>query len=110
MAGKRASIGFLHRVVLFAHVSRLLRRAPIRVLVFNCTSGRSGRAFLSTMFETVTAQLSTYPPKAAIPDLFDRVIFSTNVTYADGKFKGGQSRLACFSLAFELTFPFLVQT
>lgn len=66
-------------------------RNTLRVLVFNCTSGRSGKAFLSTMFTTVAAQLATYPPQSAITDLFDRVIFSTNVTYADGQFKGGAS-------------------
>ena len=66
-------------------------RRALRVLIFNCTSGRSGKAFLSTMFTAVAAQLAAYPPQAAITDLFDRVIFSTNVTYADGHFKGGES-------------------
>ncbi|EJD53691.1 tetrahydrofolylpolyglutamate synthase [Auricularia subglabra TFB-10046 SS5] len=66
----------------------------LRVLIFNCTSGRSGKAFLSTMFTTVAAQLAAYPPQAAITDLFDRVIFSTNVTYADGHFKGDLTKVA----------------
>ncbi|KZW04125.1 FolC bifunctional protein [Exidia glandulosa HHB12029] len=66
----------------------------LRVLIFNCTSGRSGKAFLSTMFKTVAAQLSSYPPQSAITDLFDRVIFSTNVTYADGHFKGDLTKVA----------------
>ncbi|KAH7105642.1 tetrahydrofolylpolyglutamate synthase [Auriculariales sp. MPI-PUGE-AT-0066] len=70
------------------------KSTPIRVLVFNCTSGRSGKAFLSTMFSTVAAQLATYPPSAAVTDLFDRVIFSTNITYADGHFKGDLTKVA----------------
>ncbi|GLB33949.1 hypothetical protein LshimejAT787_0108330 [Lyophyllum shimeji] len=67
---------------------------PTRVLVFNCTSGRSGSSFLGSMYTTVAAQLRLHqvnePPEA----FFDHVIFCANVTYADGHFKGDLTTLA----------------
>lgn len=66
----------------------------LRVLVFNCTSGRSGKAFLSTMFATTASQLATIPSQPDVSSVFDRVIFSTNVTYADGHFKGDLTKVA----------------
>ena len=61
-----------------------------RILVFNCTSGRSGSDFLATILDTIEAQLrhqniGTHSSK----DFFDHVIFCTNVTYVDGGSKPG---------------------
>ncbi|KAF8272540.1 FolC bifunctional protein [Lactarius quietus] len=51
-------------------------RESSRVLIFNCTRGRSGHSFLETVLETIAAQLQLH------------VVFCANVTYADGRFKG----------------------
>ncbi|XP_006460222.1 hypothetical protein AGABI2DRAFT_150186 [Agaricus bisporus var. bisporus H97] len=55
-----------------------------RILIFNCTSGRSGPTLLSKINGKVAAQARKYDPSS----YFERVIFCTNVTYADGHFKG----------------------
>ncbi|KAG7096792.1 hypothetical protein E1B28_004202 [Marasmius oreades] len=65
-----------------------------RVLVFNCTSGRSGSSFLSTMHDVVCTQLKHHKTHINARDFFDRVIFCTNVTYANGKFKGDLAAVA----------------
>ncbi|KAF8812577.1 FolC bifunctional protein [Phlegmacium glaucopus] len=52
----------------------------LRVLIFNCTSGRSGEAFL--------AEIVSHFPPGSDSVFFDHVIFCTNVTYANGNFKG----------------------
>ncbi|KAF8529057.1 FolC bifunctional protein [Hysterangium stoloniferum] len=51
----------------------------IRILIFNCTYGRSGDKFLGVMLDTLAAQLKSH--------LFDHALFCTNVTYTDGGFK-----------------------
>ncbi|THH33685.1 hypothetical protein EUX98_g581 [Antrodiella citrinella] len=61
---------------------------PTRILIFNCTSGRSGRSFLETMLDQAASQLFLLKSKDMQEELFDHVIFCTNVTYADGGFKG----------------------
>ncbi|EIN10312.1 FolC bifunctional protein [Punctularia strigosozonata HHB-11173 SS5] len=76
---------------------------PMRVLVFNCTAGRSGPALLGGMLEKTASQLQIHhvDKEAAAEDLegtddddldpnkfFDHVIFCSNVTYADGGYKG----------------------
>ncbi|KAF9534183.1 tetrahydrofolylpolyglutamate synthase [Crepidotus variabilis] len=58
-----------------------------RVLIFNCTSGRSGSGFLRQIRETARLRLSLYK-RDIDAEFFDHVIFCTNVTYADGHFKG----------------------
>ena len=60
-----------------------------RVMIFNCTSGRSGNTFLSAMLSKATEQLKKYGHDGDAGKLFDQVIFCANVTYADGGFKGG---------------------
>lgn len=68
--------------------------SPKRALIFNCTSGRSGLSFLSTLLESTSSQLEKYQQTPILhehPGFFDLVIFCTNVTYADGHFKGGMS-------------------
>jgi len=63
---------------------------PTRILIFNCTSGRSGSSFLSSIRATIPEQLWISHPSEGADSFFDHVIFCTNVTYADGKFKGGE--------------------
>ena len=57
-------------------------RRPLRVLIFNCTGGRYGATFLAVIKESIVSIRGD----AAF---FDHVIFCTNVTYANGDFKGG---------------------
>lgn len=54
---------------------------PLRVLILNCTSDRSGPTFLAVIKESI---ISLGGDSA----FFDHVIFCTNVTYANGDFKG----------------------
>ncbi|OJT10173.1 Folylpolyglutamate synthase [Trametes pubescens] len=66
-----------------------------RVLIFNCTNGRSGNTFLGAMLKGAADQLKAHD--AADTDtatLFDQVVFCANVTYADGGFKGDLTTLA----------------
>ncbi|KAF8663430.1 hypothetical protein AX16_001000 [Volvariella volvacea WC 439] len=65
-----------------------------RVLVFNCTSGRSGGAFLSTIYNVIVARLQIFGVSEAPENFFEHVIFCTNVTYADGHFKGDLTTMA----------------
>ena len=57
-----------------------------RVLVFNCTSGRSAPALLGALIDAGKRARSRGGPER----WFDQVIFCTNVTYTDGGFKGGE--------------------
>lgn len=70
-----------------------------RVLIFNCTSGRSADALLSALLaagqDALDARAYSAGKKRAAKDAqkaaaswFDRVVFCTNVTYRDGGFKG----------------------
>lgn len=61
--------------------------ANTKFLIFNCTSGRSGEAFLRQVLETTHVQLIKHGGDRDSP-FFDHVIFCANVTYADGHFKG----------------------
>jgi folylpolyglutamate synthase len=56
-------------------------------------SGRSGAAFLETILKKAAEQLESYKSEVASSTFFSTVIFCTNVTYADGHFKGGTSLL-----------------
>ena len=60
-----------------------------KVLIFNCTSGRTGNAFLGAMLARAADQLKKHGRSQEASALFDQVIFCANVTYADGNFKGG---------------------
>lgn len=66
----------------------------IRILVFNCTSGRSGPSFLGSIHAKVSAQLRLHERPETLELFFNHVIFCTNVTYADGHFKGDLTSLA----------------
>ncbi|KAJ7507962.1 FolC bifunctional protein [Mycena galericulata] len=70
------------------------KKRGIRILVFNCTSGRSGSAFLESMHSKIATQLTTFNSDETSSSFFDHVIFCTNVTYADGGFKGDLTTLA----------------
>ncbi|KAH9943381.1 FolC bifunctional protein [Epithele typhae] len=59
-----------------------------RVLIFNCTNGRSGGDFLGGMLAKATEKLKALAEDLDAKVLFDRVIFCANVTYANGGFKG----------------------
>ncbi|PPQ83263.1 hypothetical protein CVT25_004002 [Psilocybe cyanescens] len=60
-----------------------------RFLIFNCTNGRSGDSFLGAMKGTIHSQLVSLKRESEdIATFFDHVIFCSNVTYADGHFKG----------------------
>ncbi|KAI6034383.1 Mur ligase [Pisolithus microcarpus] len=61
---------------------------PTRVLIFNCTSGRSGPAFLGAILEETRESLLRHGREEKVEDFFGHVIFCSNVTYADGHFKG----------------------
>jgi folylpolyglutamate synthase len=65
-------------------------RKPIRVLIFNCTNGRSGLSFLETVLAKTEAQLQLHGSKEDPHTFFDKAVFCANVTYADGNFKGGR--------------------
>lgn len=62
----------------------------MRVLIFNCTHGRSGHSFLSAVFANITAQLKQLGSVEDPATFFDHAIFCTNVTYKDGGSKGGE--------------------
>ncbi|KAF8076538.1 Mur ligase, partial [Lyophyllum atratum] len=70
------------------------QQRPVRVLVFNCTSGRSGPSFLSSIQTKLSAQLKLHQIEEPPETFFDHVIFCANVTYADGHFKGDLTTLA----------------
>jgi hypothetical protein len=69
------------------------RKYATRILIFNCTHGRSGPSFLETVLTRIEAQLRLHGSGETSHNFFDKVIFCTNVTYADGRFKGGKMRL-----------------
>jgi len=59
-----------------------------RILVFNCTKGRSASLFIRSIASTISRQLENHGMKGQLDEcLFSRVIFCTNTTYADGGFK-----------------------
>ncbi|KAJ7590821.1 Mur ligase [Mycena floridula] len=71
-----------------------------RVLVFNCTNGRSGPSFIRAIYGTLAAQLKLHSQATDAADFFDQVIFCTNVTYADGASKGDLTKVAAPSTEF----------
>lgn len=72
-------------------------RRPLRVLIFNCTNGRSGEIFLRTIFSEIETQLSALKSSEEASRFFDQVVFCSNVTYTDGHFKGGKRPQRCAS-------------
>ncbi|KAI6136074.1 Mur ligase [Pisolithus sp. B1] len=76
-----------------------------RVLIFNCTKGRSGLDLLGTMLEETQKLLLQYGSTEHVENFFQQVIFCNNVTYADGHFKGAQHELADAWVQLVPTFP-----
>ncbi|OBZ76075.1 Folylpolyglutamate synthase [Grifola frondosa] len=77
-----------------AHIPSRVLIVPCSVLIFNCTNGRSGKSFLAAMLAKAAAQLQLYGRSDDASQFFDHVVFCTNVTYADGGFKGDLTTLA----------------
>jgi folylpolyglutamate synthase len=67
---------------------------PLRILIFNCTNGRSGSTFLTSIHTCLTSQLALHQPDISANGFFTHVIFCTNVTYSDGHFKGDLNSVA----------------
>ncbi|KAF8195732.1 FolC bifunctional protein [Mycena galopus ATCC 62051] len=65
-----------------------------RVLIFNCTNGRSGSTFLGSIYSHITTQLKLFNSNEDASSFFDHVIFCTNVTYVDGGFKADITTVA----------------
>ncbi|KIM25926.1 hypothetical protein M408DRAFT_330918 [Serendipita vermifera MAFF 305830] len=65
-----------------------LDRDVKRVLIFNCTHGRSGTTLLGSLISSFKAKAEASNIELDVDTFFDDVIFCTNVTYADGTFKG----------------------
>ncbi|KAG2152382.1 FolC bifunctional protein [Suillus cothurnatus] len=61
---------------------------PPRVLIFNCTSGRSGDDFLTAILQKIEERLAMHGSLEKKEEFFAKVIFCSNVTYASGNFKG----------------------
>jgi hypothetical protein len=70
------------------------RENTSRILIFNCTNGRSGASFLETVLTKIDAQIRLHGSGETSHTFFDKVVFCANVTYADGHFKGGKMRCA----------------
>ncbi|KAL4068841.1 Mur ligase [Scleroderma yunnanense] len=66
-----------------AHDSR-----PTRFLIFNCTKGRSGLDLIGVILDKTKELLHQHDSEEKVESFFDTVIFCSNVTYADGHFKG----------------------
>ncbi|TFL05958.1 FolC bifunctional protein [Pterulicium gracile] len=74
----------------FVHPDTALSRPKARrVLIFNCTNGRSGHSFLQCMLDSSTKYLKAHSPEGSVSasTLFDEVVFCANVTYSSGSFK-----------------------
>ncbi|KAG8218628.1 FolC bifunctional protein [Butyriboletus roseoflavus] len=67
---------------------------PQRVLIFNCTHGRSGETFLGVILNGIKTQLSAFNSPEESSRFFDQVVFCSNVTYTDGHFKGDLTSIA----------------
>ncbi|KAH7931248.1 FolC bifunctional protein [Leucogyrophana mollusca] len=78
---------FVHPGVGIPSASTATSERPLRVLVFNCTNGRSGTSFLGSVLAKTSAQLALYGSTETAEAFFDHAIFCNNVTYADGGFK-----------------------
>ncbi|EKM59334.1 uncharacterized protein PHACADRAFT_181339 [Phanerochaete carnosa HHB-10118-sp] len=62
---------------------------PRRVLIFNCTAGRTGASFLGAMLDGIEKLLKEHGKDGESKEtFFDQVAFCTNVTYASGNYKG----------------------
>ena len=61
-----------------------------RVLVFNCTHDRNGASLLSLVLSEAVDQFKLHRGvNVELKDVFDHVIFTSNITYTGGTFKSG---------------------
>ncbi|PAV21007.1 tetrahydrofolylpolyglutamate synthase [Pyrrhoderma noxium] len=59
-----------------------------RVLVFNCTNDRNGASLLSLVLSEAVDQFKLHKGvNVELKDIFDHVIFTSNITYTGGTFK-----------------------
>jgi folylpolyglutamate synthase len=73
------------------------------VLIFNCSGGRAAETLLASLLEAGAETIGK-----SLEDLgagFEEVVFCTNVTFADGGFKGGTSLSTYSSCLFLVTLP-----
>lgn len=70
--------------------TRACQSRPTRFLIFNCTKGRSGLNLISVILDKTKELLLQHDSEEKVESFFDTVIFCSNVTYADGHFKGGE--------------------
>lgn len=76
------------------------RTKHVRVLVMNCTHDRNGQSFLTSILSKAKAMLlQAGETDITAENFFDHVFFTTNVTYADGGFKGGKSHASLTTFA-----------
>ena len=71
------------------------------MLIFNISGGRNGYPFLDAVLKKMSENLTKYGSSEKTEAFFDEVIFCTNVTYADGHFKGGKCRVLLVSFVTE---------
>ena len=60
------------------------------VLIFNCSGGRAAETLLASLLDAGAATSGKTLEQLGAG--FEQVVFCTNVTFADGGFKGGESR------------------
>ncbi|KAM6495760.1 Mur ligase [Amanita muscaria] len=58
-----------------------------RLLIFNCTHGRTPETMLRVLYDTMAQRLSLLKTTEKPESFFDHVLFSTNLTYSDGHSK-----------------------
>lgn len=72
------------------YLKEVLPSKESRVLIFNCTNGRSGMTLLRTVLEELEKTMSKEEAKV----FFAQIYFCTNNTFADGGSASGTSRIS----------------
>jgi hypothetical protein len=89
---RRSGIGYqgvsVYRDLSSSELTHSCESDTKRVLVFNCTNGRSGSSLLRALLSTIEKKLGTSDPQT-LATFFEHVIFCTNVTYSSGEWKPG---------------------
>jgi folylpolyglutamate synthase len=78
---ERERYGYRSHADLDWHIHSILSFLSFRILIFNCTNGRSSPSLLASLF-------SRAPANSSPSSFFSKVIFCTNTTYASGESKG----------------------
>jgi folylpolyglutamate synthase len=73
------------------------------VLIFNCSGGRAAETLLASLLEAGAETIGKSLEELGAG--FEEVVFCTNVTFADGGFKGGTSLFSYSSCLFLVTLP-----